>query len=70
MHRCEFTKTETGIVIGGAYVRPSEWPSEDAEVLQKALLRRQRAADLRGLLEVAVVIISIGAMVASVMWGS
>lgn len=36
--RSEYTKTTSGIVIGGAYVPPAPAPSRDAELVQAALL--------------------------------
>lgn len=38
------TVTSTGLVIGGAWVRPMPAPSPDAERLQAALLDRRTAA--------------------------
>lgn len=41
--RSEYTKTRTGIVIGGAWVEPSPAPGSDAELVQSALLGQERA---------------------------
>lgn len=40
MNRVEFTKTASGVVIGGHYSAPPPAPSKDAEFLQAALLNR------------------------------
>lgn len=62
--RSEYTKTTSGIVIGGAYVPPAPPPSRDAEFLQAALLSDdshygERALDFveRHLTKVAIAII-------------
>jgi len=38
MHRHDYKRTSTGIVIGGHYVRKPPAPTRDAEVIQRSLL--------------------------------